>query len=121
MRRATTSTAMILAVLLLGIDVGLRVSESQHPRSALAQADSGNVVIAAGNTQNEAFCFLYSPATRQLASYMQQRTAGGLQLKGIRTCEADFDPRILEYPKSDSETAVRNMKKLVDRLSKGKK
>ena len=119
MRRNVVTTAIILAVLLLGIDVGLQIGPSAHPRPALAQANSTGTIIAAAGIQNDAFCFRFSPATKQLVSY-QQRANGDFELIGIRTCEDDFDPRIREYPKTDSPTAVRKMKLLVaDKGAKG--
>ena len=116
MRRAIVTAAGIVAVLLLGIAVGLHLRDSS--RSALAQ-NAPDVIIAAAGAQNEVFCFLYNPATKQLASY-QQRAGRGLELLGIRTCASDFNPKILEYPRTDSRTAVRKMNGVADELSGGR-
>ena len=120
MRRTIVPAAVILAVLLVGIDVGLHIGPSSESRSALAQANPADLIIAAAGIQNDAFCFLYNPATKQLVSY-RQRQIGGLQLQAIRRCEADFNPKIMEYPypKADSRTAVRKMKDLAEELAKG--
>ncbi len=114
MRRAIVTTAGIVAVLLLGIAIGLHLGETS--RAALAQAGPPGLIIAAAGIQNDAFCFLYNPATKQLVSY-QQRANTGLELKAIRTCDADFNPKILEYPRTDSRTAVRKMNSVAEELS----
>ena len=118
MRRPIAIAAVILVALLVGIDVGCHIGPSLEPRSALAQANPGGLIIAAAGIQNDAFCFLYNPATKQVVSY-RQRPSGGLQLQGIRTCEADFNPKIIEYPKTDSRTAVRKMKQFAVEQAKG--
>lgn len=120
MRGTVVTTAVILAVLLLGVDVGLHVGLAIQPRATQAQAIPGGVVAAAANTQNEAFCFLYNPQTNQLAAY-RQRSKGGMELTGIRLCASDFNPAIVEYPKSDSTTAVRQMKNIVEQQQKRRK
>ena len=116
--------ALTLCVIVLAFAVGFSLGRefvgASHLPVAKGEAKEGTVLIAASNTQNEAFCFLYDPSTKQLASYMQ-RTRGGLELKGIRTCDADFNPKFLEYPTSNFKTAVRNMKDLAEKLSTGKK
>ncbi len=119
MRRPISIAAVIFVALLVGIDVGCHIGQSMQPRSALAQANPAGLIIAAAGIQNDAFCFLYNPATKQLVSY-RQRQNGGLQLQGIRTCEADFNPKIMEYPKTNSPTAVRKMKHLAEELAKGR-
>ena len=117
MRRSVLTAAVILAVLLLGIDVGLQIGEATRPTEAQAQAASGTRIMAAAGIQNDAFCFLYDPTTRQLVSY-QQRASRGLELIAIRTCTDDFNRQIMEYPKTDSPTAVRKMKTLAKNLAK---
>ena len=89
---------------------------------ALSQEAGSDVIIAASNTQNEAFCFLYDKTQKKLVSY-QNRARGGLELMGIRHCAADFTPKIREYPSPSSAkiTAVDNMTKLAALLSKPKK
>ncbi len=119
MGRPIAIVAVFLAVLLLGIDVGLHIGQASESRSALAQANSAGLIIAAAGIQNDAFCFLYNPATKQLVSYRQRPTAIGLELQGIRTCASDFNPKIREYPKTKSPTAVRKMKNIAAELAKG--
>ena len=116
MHRSILTAAVILAVLLLGIDVGLQIGEATRPNAAQAQAASRTPIIAAAGIQNDAFCFLYDPTTRQLVSY-QQRVNSGLQLRAIRTCKDDFNAQILEYPKTNSPTAVRKMKTVARSLA----
>ena len=121
MRRPIAIAAVFLAVLLLGIDVGLHIGQASESRSALAQANSAGLIIAAAGIQNDAFCFLYNPATKQLVSYRQLRSGrhgGGLELQGIRTCASDFNQKIREYPKSDSDTAVSKMTRLAEKWAK---
>lgn len=120
MHRTVVTIAAILAVLLLGIDVGLQIGQSARARPALAQANPTGMIIAAAGIQNDAFCFLYNPETRQLVSY-QQRAKGDLELRWIRTCDDDFNPTIREYPMSDSPTAVRRMKSLAKKPVKNPK
>ena len=71
--------------------------------------------MAASNTQNEAFCFLYDLKGKKLVSYMN-RTNGGIELKGIRDCSFDFNPKINEYPRSTKPTAVPKMKDLASKI-----
>ena len=121
MRRPIVITAVILVVLLVGIDVGFHIGQSAQPRSALAQANPAGLIIAAAGIQNDAFCFLYNPTTKQLISYRQRPLTSGLELQGIRTCASDFNPKIIEFPKTKSPTAVRKMKNVDAELAKGEK
>lgn len=118
MRRPIAIAVVFLAVLLLGIDVGLHIGQASESRSALAQANPAGMIIAAAGIQNDAFCFLYNPATKQLISYRQRPIGSGLELQGIRTCGSDFNPKFREYPKTKSSTAVRKMKSIDAELAK---
>lgn len=118
MPRSITLTVAVLVALLVGIDIGLRIADPSPVRSAVAQSEPSGLIIAAAASQNDAFCFLYNSATKQLVSYRQKLTASGPELQGIRTCASDFNPRIVEYPRSQSPTAVRKMKALAAKLEK---
>ncbi len=120
MRRPIAIAAVFLAVLLLGIDVGLHIGQALESRSALAQANPAGMIIAAAGIQNDAFCFLYNPTTKQLISYRQRPIGSGLELQGIRTCASDFNPKIIEFPKTKSATAVRMMQSVAAALAKNR-
>ena len=120
MRHNTLTLCVVVLVFFVGLSLGREFAGASHPAVAAGQSQNGTVLIAASNTQNEAFCFLFDPSTRQLASY-KQWGKGGLELMGIRTCDGDFNPKIREYPGSESQTAVKNMKKLAERKKAGKK
>ena len=120
MRHNTLTLCVVVLVFFVGLSLGRGFVGASHPAVAAGQTQSGTVLIAASNTQNEAFCFLYDPSTKQLASY-KQRGKEGLELMGIRTCAGDFNAKIREYPRSESRTAVKNMKKLAEGKRAGKK
>lgn len=118
MPRPNVLTIAVLVALLVGIDIGLRLAPPSSLPAAAAQAGPSGVEIAAAATQNDAFCFLYNPATKQLLTYRQTLKATGAELQGIRTCASDFNPAIIEYPSSQSPTAVRKMNALAEKLKK---
>jgi hypothetical protein len=89
-------------------------------RVAEGQAAGGDdVLLSAANTQNDVYLFVYNKSTKQVTTYLQRQNAG-LELKGIRVITSDFSTEIDEYPKSQSPTAVRNMKKLLQQFGKDK-
>ncbi|MBI4606775.1 MAG: hypothetical protein HY721_32830 [Planctomycetes bacterium] len=118
MRRNLVTGIILLCGLAGALDLGYHLGRQGGLPTAEGQAAEFDVLIAAANTQSEAFCFVFNRKSNQLVSYMQ-RSSGGLELKGIRTCRDDF-PAINEYPKSQSQTAVRNMKKIAEQLEKDK-
>lgn len=119
MRSNTLTICTLLLVFVVGFSLGRGLMGPSSLPVAAGQAQRGEILMAASNTQNDAFCFVYNTTTHQLASYMQ-RSVGGLQLRGIRTCQADFNPKFLEYPKPrpGSVTAVAKMKELAEKLNK---
>jgi hypothetical protein len=120
MRHTTLTTLIVLLALIVGCCIGRELTRASKPPVANAQAAGGTMLMAASSTPNEAVCFLFNTATGQLTSYTQ-RGVGGLQLRGIRTCSADFNPKFLEFPKSKALTAVSKMKDLADQIAKNKK
>ena len=120
MSRILSLPLVVLVALAVGLLLGIARSRPTNPPVAHGQAAGGQMLMAASNTQNEAMCFLYNTSTKQLVSYVQ-RPAGGLQLRGIRTCDADFHPGFVEHPKSDSPTSVRKMRELAEKLGSGTK
>jgi len=119
MRRNVLNGLLFLCGLAGAIDLGYHLGRGGVLRNAEGQTAEAEVILTAANTQNEAFCFIFNTKTTQLATYMQRQT-GGIELKGIRNCGSDFTKEIEEYPKSQSPTAVRNMKKLAEQLAKDK-
>lgn len=119
MRKNILAACVVLCGLAGVLDLGYHLGRQGLLPTVEGQSAGGDVLITSSNTQSEAFCFIFNTKTNQLASYMQ-RSAGGLELKGIRTCTSDFPVEINEYPKSNVPTAVKNMKKLAEQLSKEK-
>jgi len=111
--RLNINTVLLLAcVALLSLDLASRAGNDGALPHALGQgAQGGDLLMAAANTQNEVYCFLYNRTTQQLASYVPRGT-GSIELKGIRKCEWDFNAKIDEFPDCDGPTAVKKMKAL---------
>jgi hypothetical protein len=111
--RLNLNTVLLLAgVALLALDLASRVGNDRPLPLAFGQGgEDADLLMAAANTQNEVYCFLYSKKTRQLISYVPRGT-GCIELKGIRKCEWDFNPKIDEFPDCDGPTAVKKMKAL---------
>jgi len=116
MRNRLLTAAVTMCALLLAVDVALRIRGPEPLPLAHGQSEGNDVLIAAAQTQNEAFCFLYSKRTKQLLSYMS-RNSGGLELRGIRSCVSDFNEKIIEYPRSDRTTSAHRMRELAERLA----
>jgi hypothetical protein len=112
----TKNLIALIALVAVGFFVGRGSAEPKLP-SAHGQGSAGPVIMAAANTQNEVFCFLYDPATRQLTSYMQ-RANTGIQLKSIRPCAWDSHTKFEEYPVSTSKTSVPNMRESFNKAVK---
>lgn len=117
MRRNVVTVSIALCGLVAALDLGYHLGRQGILGVAEGQAGGDDVILAAANTQNEVFLFLYNKRTQQLASYMQ-RLSTGLELKAIRLTSSDFNPEIDEYPRLESPTAVRNMKKLLEDIQK---
>ncbi|MBN1442768.1 MAG: hypothetical protein JXA90_08665 [Planctomycetes bacterium] len=118
MRQKLNSVLMGAAVVLLALNAVL-LYQSRAPLLPAHGQDS-EILMAASNTQNEAFCFIYNKQIRKLVCYMA-RTSGGLDLKGIRNCEYDFPDQISEYPRNPRETAVSKMRDLAKKLAEQEK
>ena len=122
MRRNLLQGVLFLCGTVGVLDIGYHLGHGALLPSAEGQAAvaaSADVIVTAANTQNEAFCFVFNKTTNQIVSYMQ-RSTGGLELKGIRNTSSDFNAQIQEYPDSQSDTAVKNMKKIAEKLAKDK-
>ena len=119
MRRNIVTVLMALCGFAAVLDLGYHLGRQGILQVAEGQVGPEDVVLAASNTQNEAFLFVYNKGTKQVAAYMQRQNTG-LELKGIRLITSDFSAEIDEYPKSQSATAVRNMKKLLGQIRKEK-
>ena len=98
------------ALLLANLATESRQTSAWPP--AIAQSDGGSVVMAASNTQNEAFVFVYNTTQNKLAAYSVK--GKGITYKGVRSTMYDFKPT--EYPRSSSPTAVKNMAKALSKL-----
>ena len=83
---------------------------------AFAQT-GGGVVMSASNTQNEAFVFLFDSGAKKLAAYAVKGNKG-LEYRGVRSTEFDF--RASEFPSSNARTAVKNMRKALEKHDKKK-
>ncbi len=115
----TKNFSVLIALVVVGFFLGRGSAEPKLPR-AYGQSSAGPVIMAAANTQNEVFCFLYDPSTRQLTSYMQ-RASTGIELKALRSCTGDFNVNFVEFPVSKSRTSVPNMKELSEKADKNAK
>ena len=114
MRSMQLSAWPTLILVVAGFFLG-RGSVDPGLRSAHGQGAGGAVIMAAANTQNEVFCFLYDPSIQQLVSY-RQRPSSGIELQAIRSCDADFNPKFEEFPRSTSATSVPKMRELVQKM-----
>jgi|SoiMethySBSTD1v2_1073268.scaffolds.fasta_scaffold13170_3 hypothetical protein len=120
MRMHIVTTSIALGCLVAAVDLGYHLGGQRIVSVAEGQAGGDEIqMMTAANTQNEVYLFVYNKNTKQITTYMQ-RTGTGLELKGIRLITSDVSSDIDEYPKNQSPTAVRNMKKLLQQLSKDK-
>lgn len=103
--------------LIAAVDLAYNLGRQSILPTAEGQTSGDDVILAASNTQNEAYCFVYNKKSGQMNVYMQ-RSNGGIELKGMRNTGSDFHPDIDEYPKSNSLTAVKKMKALIESLKK---
>ena len=74
MRQNAIVALLVLCAFLLAANLTLQLTTTTRLPLAFSQAPAGNVLIAAANTQNEAFCFLYNAETKQLASIAESPT-----------------------------------------------
>ncbi len=119
MHRRVIEGTLFVCGIVGALDIGYHLGRGALLPSAVGQAAEADVILVAANTQNEAVCFVYNKKTNHLNSYLQ-RSTGGLDLKGIRKLDSDFTQQIDEYPKSQGETAVSNMKELAEQIEKEK-
>jgi hypothetical protein len=79
-----------------------------------AAATEGGILMATAETQNEVFLFVYDLKGKKLASY-NVRSGPGIELKGVRDIQWDLSADLQEYPVSTRPTAVKNMKKEIEK------
>ena len=119
MRQYLTVALLAVCSTLLTINLMVQLTDNGSPVAHGQGQPSSNLLMAACSTQNDAFCFVYNPATKQLVSYVS-RSVGGLELKGIRLCAHDFNPIFEEFPRSKRKTSPGRMKELASKARKKK-